>query len=476
VKRFKAPKKSLGTLDAETAATLIAATADVALVIDRKGIIRDVATGSDELAAEIESRWVGQSWAETVSNDSRTKIESLLREAAQKATPRWRQVNHPLGQGANLPVVYSAVQVGSDGRIVAVGRDLRVVAALQQRLLDAEQSIERDYSRLRHAETKYRLLFQLSSESVLVLDATTLKVTEANPAAVALFGAHSRRIIGRSFTEGFDATSTQALQVMLAAVRTAGRADDQRVRILEGGREYLASASVFRQENASFFLVRLSAISAEAGAAVISKARSRLLDVVESSPDGLVVTDTQGHILVANRSFLDLAQLATEEQARGESLDRWLGRPGADLNVLTANVRQHGSVRLFATTVRGEYGSNADVEISAVSVLEGGQPCYGFAIRNVERRSSSETRTIRELPRSVEQLTELVGRVALKDLVRETTDVIERLCIEAALELTGDNRASTAEILGLSRQSLYVKLRRYGLGDLSNASETGQTT
>ena len=44
--------------------------------------------------------------------------------------------------------------------------------------------------------------------------------------------------------------------------------------------------------------------------------------------------------------------------------------------------------------------------------------------------------------------------------------MIERLCIEAALELTRDNRASAAEMLGLSRQSLYAKLRRYGLGDL----------
>jgi DNA-binding NtrC family response regulator len=52
--------------------------------------------------------------------------------------------------------------------------------------------------------------------------------------------------------------------------------------------------------------------------------------------------------------------------------------------------------------------------------------------------------------------------------VRETTDVIERMCIESALMLTGDNRASAAEMLGLSRQSLYVKLHRYGLGDLSS--------
>ena len=54
----------------------------------------------------------------------------------------------------------------------------------------------------------------------------------------------------------------------------------------------------------------------------------------------------------------------------------------------------------------------------------------------------------------------------LKALVRQSTDVVEKLCIEAALKLTGDNRASAAELLGLSRQSLYSKLRRHNLGDI----------
>ena len=73
--------------------------------------------------------------------------------------------------------------------------------------------------------------------------------------------------------------------------------------------------------------------------------------------------------------------------------------------------------------------------------------------------------------RSVEQLTELVGRASLKEIVRESTDLIERLCIEAALAYTSDNRASAAEILGLSRQSLYSKLHRYGLGNLVGETE-----
>lgn len=39
--------------------------------------------------------------------------------------------------------------------------------------------------------------------------------------------------------------------------------------------------------------------------------------------------------------------------------------------------------------------------------------------------------------------------------------VIEKICIEAALEITNNNRAAAADLLGLSRQSLYVKLSKF---------------
>jgi DNA-binding protein Fis len=37
------------------------------------------------------------------------------------------------------------------------------------------------------------------------------------------------------------------------------------------------------------------------------------------------------------------------------------------------------------------------------------------------------------------------------------------MCIETAVRLTNNNRVAAAEMLGLSRQSLYVKLRKFGL-------------
>jgi DNA-binding NtrC family response regulator len=82
-----------------------------------------------------------------------------------------------------------------------------------------------------------------------------------------------------------------------------------------------------------------------------------------------------------------------------------------------------------------------------------------------------KSRSNRQLPRSADQLTNLVGRMPLKDIVGETAELIERLCIEAALALTRDNRASAAEMLGLSRQSLYVKLRRYGIQESASGTD-----
>jgi transcriptional regulator PpsR len=466
VKRFSAPKKSLGEIDTDAAAELLAATADITLVIDHDGVIRDVAAGSPDLAAEIDGKWVGQSWLSTVTVESRPKIESLLHDAAEGHPTRWRQVNHVTDRKVDLPVVYSAVKVGKKGRIVAVGRDLRAISVLQQRLVDAQQSVDREYARMRNAETRNRLLFQLASEAVLILDAATLRVLEANPAATQLLGLNARKLAGRQFPEGLDEDTTEAVATMLANVRASGRNGEVRARLADGSRELLVSASVFREERATLLLVRATPLDADRFAEVVPGATARYVDFVAAAPDGFVVTDAEGKVLAANPAFLDFVQLPGEEQVRGESLETWLGRPGVDLSVLLAQLREHGSVRLFATTLRGANGTTSEVELSGAALPDSEPPCFGFTVRDVGSRLGAAHRTAPPLSRSVEQLTELVGRVPLKGIVRETSDIIERLCIEAALELTQDNRASAAEMLGLSRQSLYVKLRRYGLGDL----------
>ena len=71
LKKFKAAKKSLGNLDTEAAAELIAAAADIVLIIDKKGVICDVAFGSDDLSEDIPGEWLGRAWPDTVTLESR---------------------------------------------------------------------------------------------------------------------------------------------------------------------------------------------------------------------------------------------------------------------------------------------------------------------------------------------------------------------------------------------------------------------
>jgi transcriptional regulator PpsR len=468
VKAFVSPDASLGALDARSVATLIATASDIALIVDADGTIRDIALQSDELSNDLDtsSSWVGRKLVSTVAPDSRSKVTHLLADAAAHNTkPKWRHINHAAADGRSIPVLYCAVSVGDDGRMVAFGRDLRAMSSLQQRLMMAQETLERDYSRMREVEARYRLLFQMSSEAVVILDTTRHRVIESNPAARGLFGARAEQASGQTLAEIFTPDTLASVQAHLQAIRADGRAEEFPARLAATGTEVVVAASIFRQDNNSLFLVRISPAPAESHA--MPDVKEKLLKLVESAPDGFVVTDNTGNVLTANAAFLQMAGLAGEDMARGESLDRWIGNSGVELDVLITNLRQRGSVRFFTTTVRSEDFTVAQVEISAVAIGNGGTPSFGFAIRNVGPRLQAENQQARVLPRSVEQLTELIGRVSLKDLVRESTDVIEKLCIEAALQLTGDNRASAAEMLGLSRQSFYVKLRRYGLGDLA---------
>ena len=465
--QFETPKQSLSGLSVETNAALLAAAADVVLVIDGDGVIQDVAANAAELPVTGGERsWIGKALTDIVTVESKSKISRLLKETDIDSKPIWRQINIPAARGADLPLSFCAVPVGPKGRMIAFGRDMRAQSELQQQLVDAQQAMERDYLRLRHMESRYRILFDLTSEGVLVVDAKNLKIIEVNPAAALAFGESVRRLMGRNILDCVDGVSRAGLTKLLDTVKASGKPDETDAKIIGTRSKLTLSASMMHEEGGELFLLRVASSQQPQTASGSALQAALVLRVLEQAPDAFVVTDNSGEVLAANRAFIDMAQLSRPEQALGESLDRWLGRAGVDMNVLLANLRQRGSVRLFATTFRNENGAAIPVEISAVSVPQGDQTGLGFTIRDVGRRLGNDTLTRHEMPRSVEQLTELVGRVPLREIVGETTELIEKLCIDAALQLTQDNRATASEILGLSRQSLYVKLRQYGLGNL----------
>ena len=459
-----AKPESLPLADARTARALIVSACDIAITVDAQDVVVDVQTGLDDLDGIAPDDWRGRPLDKVVTVESRSKVSALLAEARAGNRTRAREINHPAPDGPDLPIRYTAAAAPEEGVVVLLGRDLRALASLQSRLIAAQQAMEQEYERLRQMETRYRILFQTASEAFLVVDAATDRVTEANPAAARLLGREAASLAGRPLAEHFAAAGRPALAGALAAAAASGRPETVTLANAAESRMIEVRATLFRAASETRLLCVLKA--RDQSADQDGETERSVMRLMRRMTDAFVLTDPEGRILWANDAFLGLAEMALEDQVRGESLGRFLGRPGVDLNVMLANAQEHGRMRHFSTLLRGAYGSTAQVEISTAHLPGDPRPGFGFVIRDVTRTASPAARRQAAAdPQSIEHMVDLVGSVPLRELVRATTDEIERMCIQTALRLTGGNRASAAEMLGLSRQSLYVKLRRFGLVD-----------
>lgn len=445
-------------LNGEAALRALVAASDLALRIDGDGMILDASPGPGQPRLATAAHWVGRRWVDVVAAESRPKVEALLRDARAGGHGPSRQLNHPHSDGAPVPLLYSAVEV-EGGEVVALGRDMTPLAHMQQRLVRAQQALERDYARLLEMERRYRTLFQVTSNGVLVVDAASSEILEANPAAVEMLAPGALRIAGRRFPEGFDRESAQALAGAAASARAQGAVEDVAARLAVGERPCRVSLHLFHEGGAPMLLVRVAAVGGgEADAAPGERARL-LADCLQAGPEAFVAAGADGRILHANGAFVALAEAPGEEALRRQLLEEHLGRTGVDLDVLLAALRSGEAIRGFATAVRGAQGRSTEVEVSAVRLP--GQAVLGFFVHDVDRRLPAPAGDRAAAPPS--EVAGLVGRMPLKAIVGRASDAIEEGCIRRALELTGDNRAAAAELLGLSRQTLYAKLRRLGL-------------
>jgi transcriptional regulator PpsR len=459
---FASQQSLLGDLGPAAILAIAQTASDITLVLNADGTVIDVAYRDRDLSKYRPESWIGRLFAETVTLESLEKVEALLADAARNSRTRARQVNHPAPGFPDLPVSYALLSFPDQKIHLALGSDLRSVAQMQQRLVAAQIEMERDYRRLRDAEARYRVLFQAEDEGLVALDGTSLRIIDANEAAGRLFGRPVAKLIGMSSVQLMAASEPAELAATLADVRARGVSEQIVVDAADGIGTLTLSIVPFRLAGAVELLIRIK----PSGSPLAGEAYGK--DFFSGLPDGHVVTDRQGVVLEANPAFLDLIRVLSPERVVGKSLDNWLGVTGVDVQIILSNLREHRVVSRFQTILRDGFGGRHDVELSAGQIDEAGGT-FGFSIREVAAVAADVVRTAGEggLPYQVEQFADLVGRVPLKDLVRDTSDIIEKMCIESALRLTGNNRASAAEMLGLSRQSLYIKLRRYNLADFT---------
>lgn len=443
---------------------------DITLLLDMEGVIRE-ATLSGSLAERGVEAWLGRPWTETVVDAGEDKVRRIVEDARSSGISAFRQITQRLPSGREVPVEYTTVLLGGRSGLLAIGKNLQAVAELQSRLIAAQQAMERDYWKLRDVETRYRLLFHTSTEPVLLIRASDFRLADANPAAmealgIALKGQDSPA--GRDFLEEAPREDRDSLQAMLQRVREQGKAPGIVMHFGSERKAWLARASVLTAEAGQVFLVQLCPVGAQPPFFAEPDAPS-VEELIERLPDGFIVINREGVIRRANQAFLDMVEVGAKGSVLGERLGRWLWRPGADLAVLLATVQRQGYVRLFSTGLRGELGSEIEVEISAAGGGDDDGRHVAILLRDVTRRLSPVA-DASLLMTALGPIAEQIGKTSLRKLVGDTVEIVERHYVRAALNLAGGNRTAAAGLLGLSRQSLYAKLNCYDMGNTPRAA------
>ena len=459
---------ALSPLADQVATTLARVASDIALVIDRDGVIRNVAEGGAALPASC-SAWVGRRWVDTVTADTRPKIQLLLDELKSAGVSQRREVNHPNVDGDAVPVAWTAIRLGEDGPVVAVGRDLRAVAAIQRRFLDAQHEMELDYWQRRHADSRYRMLFQVASDAVLVLDAASLEVIDSNDAARERFGPGAA-LLGRRMADALPESARAAVGELLATARASGRAGEIRVRLAADEAPWDCAVTPFRAEERHQLLLRLrreEADGAEGPSSLMMKS------LVESTPDAVVITDSAGHVQLANPAFVALVQQGSETRLKGRLLSEVANDRDGSWPQLVERTRQRGLCPRAPLVVKQGQLTVA-VEVSATLLTDGDQEHLGFVVRAVEPRSAADAAAAPfEAWHSLSLLRAQIGLTPLATLMREAADAVERQFLHSAVELAGGRIDAAARLLMLNPQALVQRLRELGLDETADRDQGG---
>ncbi len=439
------------------------AAADVTLLMDSNGIIQKAYAQQSEIFQQCKE-WLGKSWDQVVTSESKPKVAELLNFSIVKSKQKWRHINYQSIDGSFLPMLFSTLKVLNSENVVAMGRDLSGLASIQQNLVEAQQTLEREYIRLRQLESRYRTLFEITTNPVLVINADDYRVVEANSSVSKIPGNNLESITGKKINSLFDSDSMESFNNYLLKVRNSPSQIDPIDLSLPDKTKIDVLASFFKLEGSNYFLIYC--MVRDLNSLIKDKpANTRILSAIDSLPDGFVMTTQKGEIIFANSTFGEMLDITNFENIINSSISNWLVRGRIDLNVITKTLKKHGVLRLFSSDLSAP-NSPIPIEISAVSILVKNETFFAFVIRSTARRISNNFDTnSSSFSKSMDQLSKLVGKMPLKEIVGETTDVIEKMCIESALILTENNRASAAAMLGLSRQSLYVKLRRFKISD-----------
>lgn len=452
---------TLATTVMQTSAKAIIGAADFVFRLWPDGEIADASFGPKLAYSPKETGLAGRQISEIASPEAKAMVADMITAARNGRAVAKRMIPHSDLIGTGTAGRYSAHLTADGKNIVMIG------TAISAEILQATQTVDAEIARYRQVdrarlEAEYRYLFQRSTVGLLIVNTDTGLIEEANGNAVEILGRDATDLIGQSFQ---------------AMIETPGDADELPQQDHAAEHRFLChtrgtqlplavTTQVARGIEWSFMVVRLNRLDEDLGnrrgAPTPSDPAAKMtIELLRKSDIPIAMTDLIGSVVWTNPALEGVTGPVPDG---APSISTLLGIPVRTVEMVLRNADQHGRLLTSLSALESGLARTGDAYVAVIPMPAGQTTGYGFVIHKILAGAAPDSRssTPSELDRR-DALADLVGQAPMKELVRRSTDVIERKCIEAALRLTENNRAAAANVLGLSRQSLYIKLRLHGL-------------
>lgn len=440
-------------------ASVLSVVSDVTLTIDLEGTVLTALVNPNTAPVKDLNSWIGRSLADLMTAECLPKLQRILTRGPEDPAVMFMELNHGDVATWQFPVRYSVhFNELTPDTILLLGRDLHPVAEAQQQLVQAQIALERGYEERRSFNARYRTLMSVVQDAVLLVDGASGVIEDLNERAAKMLGGTLDGLRGKQIESEVKLAGKRRLMDGLAGAKAK---EPLTVTAQKTQEPVEISVVEFRAAGEQMMMLRLEANRR------IHQSADMLSDNLDllfrSGLEAIAFTDEKGVIRQANEAFLALANISASSDIQGVSLADVLMRGQVDLSVLLKNAANTTGLRRFSTKLRDHFGVTSPVEISACLLKQREERVIGMIFRHASHVEGVKSADDPSANMHRTNFIDLVGSASLKEIVSRTTDVIERMSIEAAIELTGNNRAAAAEMLGLSRQSLYTKLNKFDL-------------
>jgi protein-histidine pros-kinase len=357
-------------------------------------LIEQVAAQTEEVATQTEQAAMQTEQAATQTQEAETQTQDAETQT-QKAETRTEQAN------ARTKEANTRTDQANTRTDEANTRTEEANTRTDQANIRTDQAEARNAQAILASERRYRRLFETAQDGILILDADTGQVVDANPFMKDLLGYSQEEFLGRKLWEIGPFKGSAASKIAFAELQLKDRIryEGMPLETKEGRRvevEFISNA--YLVENKRLIQCNIRDITERKLAELASK---RLVAIIESSNDAIIGKDLHSIITSWNKGAEKIFGYTANEMV-GKSIVQLIPNDRLDEeNQILGKIKRGESVGLFETLRKTKDGTVIDVSITASPIKDANGTVIGVSKvarditeykRAEEARRASESR------------------------------------------------------------------------------------